>query len=138
MAVEDIVDMAGELTKYLRAQAALMTATGSRVYCDEFPAGTVAPYVLLRNVNIVPAAPPTLAYDVYTIQVDIYAPASQHATAGSIASLVRKALQNARGVRGTARVTSINVTTSLVGVDDTVSPALPRWVLTVDVTGRSN
>lgn len=138
MAVGDIIDMAGELTKYLRAQAGLMTAVSNRVYCDEFPAGTVAPYVLLRNVNVVPAAPPTNAYDTYTIQADIYAPNGAHAQAGSIASLVRAALFNARGVRGTARVTSINVTTSSVGVDDTVSPALPRWVLTVDVTGRGN
>ena len=138
MAVEDIVDMAGELTKYLRTDAALMTATGNRVYCDEFPAGTVAPYVLLRTVNVVPAAPPTLAYDTYTIQADIYAPVSQHATAATVAGLLRKALHAARGVRGAARVTSVNVTTSLVGVDDSVSPAMPRWVLTVDVTGRSN
>ena len=138
MASGDIVDMAGELTKYLRADTTLMTATGGRVYCDEFPEGTIAPYVLLRTYNATPAAPPTLAYDTYTIQVDIYAAAGNYVSAASIASRVRSLLQAARGIRGAAIVTTVSVTTSQVGVDDTVSPALPRWVLTVDVTGRSN
>lgn len=133
-----MIDMVGELTKYLRTNAALMTAVSSKVYCDEIPEQAEPPYVLLRELSATPAAPPTLAYDIYAIQADIYAAVNDYPGARSVASQVRTLLHAARGVRGAARVTSVTVSTALAGVDSTGSPAHPRWVLTVDVTGRSN
>lgn len=133
-----MIDMAGELTKYLRTDTALMTAVGSKVYCDEIPEQCEPPYVLVRELSATPAAPPTLAYDIYAIQVDVYAPVSDYTGARANADKVRTLLHAARGVRGAARVTSVAISTAVVGVDSTGSPAHPRWVLAVDVTGRSN
>ena len=133
-----MIDMVGELTKYLRSDTALMTEVANKVYCDEIPEQCEPPYVLLRELSVTPAAPPTLAYDIYAMQADIYAPTGSYASARSIAEKVRNLLYAARGVRGAARVTTVTISTASVGVDSTDSPAHPRWVLTVDVTGRSN
>ncbi len=130
--------MPGIITALLRADAPLMTAAGGRVYCDETPEKTVPPYVLIRAMSATPAAPPSLRYDTYTIQADVVAVQGAYASCRALADMVRTALNAARGTHSAGTVTSVRVTTSMIGVDQPGSPALPRWVLTVDATGRSN
>ena len=133
-----MIDMAGVLTTYLRSQSALMTLVNDKVYCDEMPEQTEAPFVLVRALSVTPAAPPTIAYDIYSVQVDCVTPAGSYEACMTLTDQVRSLLFSATGLRSNTRVTSVQIATATVGVDDTVSPAQPRWVLTVDVTGRGN
>lgn len=133
-----MIDMAGVLTAHLRAQSGLMALVSNKVYAHELPQGTTAPYVLVRLLSSTPAAPPTLAYDSYAVQADCVGAVSDYDGATDICSAVRAALFDAPGVRSGARIASVQIGVASAGVDETSSPALPRWVLTVDVTGRSN
>lgn len=133
-----MIDMPGLLTALLRSNTSLMSLAQNRIYCDEMPEGTAAPYVLVRAMSATPAAPPTLRYDSFAIQADVAAPLGQYAPCRALADAVRNALHACRGTYPTGVVTSVQVTTSMIGVDQPGSPALPRWVLTVDVTGRGN
>ena len=62
-----MIDMAGVLTTYLRSQSALMTLVNDKVYCDELPEQTEAPFVLVRALSVTPAAPPARGYPTNTI-----------------------------------------------------------------------
>lgn len=131
-----MLDVAGILTTHLRTDATLMASADGHVYCDEVPTEVTEPFVLLRVMSATPAAPPSLAYDTYMVQADCVAATTT--LAADLAGQTRNLIHQARGGAVDPRIASITVSTAYVGVDPTGSPAHPRWVLAVDVTGRSN
>jgi hypothetical protein len=131
-----MIDVTGVLAAYLRDDTGLMALVDDKVFADELPEGTVSPYVLLRTVSVTPAAPPSLAYDTFAVQTDCYGAIGDYPGTQTIADTVRSLLHSAAA--NVDDVAAARTTVSLVGADDTYSPAIPRWVLTVDVTGRSN
>jgi len=107
------------------------------VYADSLPEGVSYPYVLVRNPNVGVLLPGIDGWDVYEVQVDMVA---AHDAAGALIDLVgivRSKLSALTGVVGAAGVAGTVITSTTKTVDDTVSPARPRWVLTVEVTASS-
>ena len=130
--------MPGLLTAWLRDDEDLLDYVSGAIYCDRFPDGHTGVGVLVRGVNVLPTVAPTLAFDTYVVQVDVEGEDGGEAAMTDLVDMVRSRLHAARGVHDVGVVNSVTVGPTVPGVTAPDSPALPRWVLTVDVTGRSN
>jgi hypothetical protein len=132
-----VIDMSYVIAEAMAADAGLSSSTSGRIYADELPKDVGYPCVLVRDIDVVDATPPTQAYDRYDEQIDVIGAPDAYAEAKAIAGDVRRFLFDLRGPveGGGINATTVEQTTFLV--DDSVSPAHPRWVLAVEVTART-
>lgn len=133
-----MIDAAAIVTKTLRADSTLMAAVGNRVYADILPEAVTAPFVLVTVNSVTPAAPPTIAWDTVQIQVQIVGADNTESTLITTASRVRALIHGMDGSKPTgAAIQGVDIQAMNFGYADIDSPALPRWVLTVNLTARS-
>lgn len=132
-----MIDMSYVIAEAMAADSGLSSSTSGRIYADELPHGVEYPCVIVRDIDVVDATPPTQAYDRYEEQVDVIGAHDGYAEVKAIAGDVRRFLFALRGPvdGGGINATTVEQTTFLI--DDSVSPARPRWVLAVEVTART-
>jgi hypothetical protein len=110
---------------------------GDRVFADVLPPDVDYPCVLVREVSLTPAVPPTLAWDSHELQVDLIGQVDGQAEAVALRAAVRSALSRLHGQVNGADIAATDVLATTGGVDASVSPARPRWVVAVVVTART-
>jgi hypothetical protein len=126
-----MLDMAAIIAAHLAADPEV-TAT---IYADLVAENTAYPYCLVRVMNVAQAVPPVNVWDTYEVQLDIVAAPS--ATAIDSVSVIRSKVLALTGVVGAAGIAGVVPASTARILDDSVSPARPRWVLTVEVTART-
>jgi hypothetical protein len=131
------VDMSALVAAWLAADTDVAAVVGEQVYADMLPPDVTYPCVLVRELALTPAVPPTLAWDTHELQVDLIGRANGQVEAVELRAAVRSALIHLHGdIEGTV-VAATDVLATTGGVDASVSPARPRWVVAVEVTART-
>lgn len=126
---------AGAVVRSVLADDPVIAGEATGVYLDTVPAGAVAPFVVVRVLTTTYAAPPTTAWDMAEVQVDVVG--DEPAEAAALAGAVRDLLQDTRGTVGTTSVAAVDVVNTTYLLDTTSSPARPRWVVAVEVTAQA-
>lgn len=108
--------------------------TGVPGFADIVPEGQAAPYYLVRTMSVAQAVPPVDLWDRYDVQIDVVC--DSDGAGVDLVSLIRSRTLALSGVHGVAGIAGAIPVSTVRTVDDSVSPARPRWVLTVEVTAR--
>lgn len=132
-----MIDAAGAVATYLRNDAALMGSVANAVYCETVPDTVTYPFVVVRTIDVEVATQPVAAWGTYGIQVDAVGEPDDVPTVTGIAGSIRDLLAAFRGSHDDATVASTTVELSRFLLDDTVSPARPRWVVAASLVARS-
>ena len=132
-----MIDACGLLTTYLRADAVLMIATGGNVYCETVPDHPGDLFVLARTVDAEVTAPPSMGWDTYGLTVDVVGVMIDTTGCADAVSQVRDRVATFTGLHGDATVASTSIDNTTYLIDDSVSPARPRWVVAASVVART-
>lgn len=124
-------DCAAEVSKHLSA------ALGMGVHTDIVPEHPVYPYVVVRLRTVTPAAPPSTAWDEYSLDVDVCGDVGDIPGCNEMSVTVRSALWEFTGSRDGGAVAATDVLGTSFALDDSVSPPRPRWVTSALVSARS-
>ena len=133
-----MLDMAGTMVRYLRSVGAVSDIVDDRVYAELLVPDVVFPAVRIQVLSVVSFAPPTNHWDNYQMQADCWGEENGEATAIELADTVRQAIHDMTGVHGDAAIVNTEQAGTYAGLDESVGPALPRWIVTVNVTARRN
>ena len=133
-----MLDMAATLTTYLRGVEAVSDIVEERVYADLLPPDVTYPACRVQVLSVVSFAPPTNRWDNYQMQVDCWGEELNMPVAIALADAVRQAIHDMTGVHGDAAIVNTEQAGTYAGLDESVQPALPRWIVTVNVTARRN
>jgi hypothetical protein len=124
-----MIDVSGDLALWLRDGDV-------DAYADELPNAVAYPAVLVRPGEVVPVTPGVPGWHDYTLQVDVIGASRAYADTVTLVEQVADRVRLFPGGAGTALV-GPDVTAVRSAPDDSLSPAHPRWVLSVALTARS-
>lgn len=132
-----MIDAAGTVATYLRADPTLMGAVANAIYCETVPDTVTYPFVVVRTIDVEVATQPVVTWGTYGIQVDAVGEPDDAPAVTAVAGQIRDLLAVLRGEQGDATVASTTVELTRFLLDDTVSPARPRWVVAASLVARS-
>lgn len=133
-----MLDMAGIVAAGLRLDTEVMAAFSDRVFADVAPAGTVAPFVVVRMQSLTPLFVDVSTWQSVAVLVDVVGDPEDVPALHQGAELVRSSIAALRGtVAGSAAIQTVEPISGLFGFDPSFTPALPRWVLTASMVARS-
>jgi hypothetical protein len=131
-----MIDLSGHLAAHLRDNVGLMAEVDNAVYADVMPKDVTYPAVLIRTLEATPVVAGVPGWHDYSMQLDVYGAeedfAGTVAIVDDVADLVRATPSDGSIVIATSDVTGLRS-----APDDSISPAHPRWVLSVSMTARS-
>lgn len=130
-----VFDIGAAVRGFLNGSGAA-DAVGGRVFVDVVPEHPVYPYVAVRTRSTFPATRPAPTYDEYLLDIEVCADVDGFDVANQVASQVRFDMWDFRGVQGEGVVAATDVEGAFFVLDDSVSPARPRWVCAVRVTAK--
>lgn len=132
-----IADVAAAVCTSLRADAPLMAAFNDAVFTDLAPLDTEPPFCVVRLVGaeyLVEGAP---TWDRVALQFDVIGQPDGLPELLGLAGAVRDHVEALRGATlGAVRVQAVGTVSAVFGFDPTVTPPLPRWVLTAGAVVR--
>lgn len=131
-----MIDMSGHLCAHLRDDAGLLTATDGAVHADQLPTNVTYPAVLVRTLEATPVVPGVPGWHDYAMQIDVVGAEDTWADTVTLVDLVAD-LARSTPSDGLITVATSDVTGLRSAPDDSLSPAHPRWVLSVSMTARS-
>lgn len=131
-----MIDTSAIVARWLRDDSDLMDSVGGRIYADEMPTDVEYPSIIARTMDATPVVRGVPGWHEYTVQVDVIGQENGQVEALSITTAVSELVL---GIPSDAQATI--ATSDVIQVvslpDDSISPAHPRWVLSVAITGRS-
>lgn len=131
-----MIDMSSTIASWLAERPTVQLA-GFPVYADVLPEHPAYPCALVRVMAVEQAVPPVDVWDRYEVQVDVVGEVDAYGLTVDVAGLVRSELNDLSGPVGTAGIAGAVIVSTTRFTDDSLSPARPRWVLTVEVTART-
>jgi hypothetical protein len=131
-----MIDMAGHLTAHLRDSTDLMVDVDDAVYADMLPTDVTYPAVLVRSLEATPVVAGVPGWHDYAMQIDVIGAEDSFADTVEIVDKVAD-LARSTPSDGFVTVATSDVTALRSAPDDSLSPAHPRWVLSVSMTARS-
>lgn len=130
-----MIDMTAILRDYLAAD--IEVADVVDVYADIIPENPAYPLALVRTIEVTEPAPPLSTWERHDMQIDVVGLPTGFADLVAAVTSIRYRLEGFHGAVSGIAIAGSDVVATTRTVDESVSPARPRWVLAVEVTARS-